>query len=455
MIRSLIFSPRCLAAAAFVLLSGFAVSPVKAESPAPPADNSPITGTDGAPDVPLKKTKSVVNALLVVELPGQGVAGAAAKLSALALPIDPKASSEVKFNQEVGPMMSTALREVVKCLQVRHKGWPRGHRIELSFEDKFVPKDGPSAAVACALLLDSMLGNWDIDPSIAVTGDLNADGSVQPIGGVSGKIRGATKAGCTRVAVPLKNAPAVGDVLLTDGPEPLARIEVFSIDTLDAAIALARPATAASSSAKPSTAPATTPAPSAAPKAAAAAPAPAAATATPAQLFQEVRRALLPGNKYSPAALRDRVVIAKLREILRQQPNDLSASYLLAVAANTAPVRFTLRGSIESIDQIGANLISAIKAREATAMTKIGGDQVGDSVFKLKRIRTRMDSRVLPTLDALTRFGEALRVIKNSPPRTQVKAQEVYTNLVAAAKEADRQYDLLMKDREVVEELMK
>lgn len=158
MIRFQISSSRWRAAAALAFLSasGPALFPVNASPSAlteprlaqnnkpnpPPVDNSPITGTEGAPDVPLKKTRSVLNALLVVELPGQGVAGAAAKLSALALPIDPNASTEVKFNQEVGPMMSTALREVVKCLQVRHKGWPKGHRIELSFEDKFVPKDG-------------------------------------------------------------------------------------------------------------------------------------------------------------------------------------------------------------------------------------------------------------------------------------------------------------------------
>ncbi|MES2707708.1 MAG: S16 family serine protease [Verrucomicrobiota bacterium] len=416
------------------------------DSPVPAAastssDSSVVTGTAGAPPVPLLKTKSVVNALLVIQLPGQGVAGAAAKLSALALPIDPQASTEVKFNQKVGPMMQTALGEVVKCLQARHKGWPRGHRIELAFEDKFDSKDGPSAAVACALLIDSMIGNWEIDPAIAFTGDLNADSSVQPIGGVSGKIRGATKAGCLRVAVPVKNASAVGDVLLTDGPEPLARIEIFSIDTLDAAIALARKAPAAPSG----------------PAAAAATASKTAGTpaANPAQLFQDVRRVLLPGNRWNAALLRDRNVQARLREVLRLQPNDLSARYLLAFGTNTAPAKLTLRGSVELMDQIAVGLLNAIKSKEASAMARIGGDQVGDAVFRLRRCRVQMDARVLPSVDTLTKFGEVLRIAQNQLPRTANKINDLYQTLMTAANEADRQRALLMNNREVVEELMK
>lgn len=428
-----------------------AVPAVKPAVASTPSDPSVITGSAGAAEIPLKKTRSVINALLVIELPGQGVAGAAAKLSAMALPIDPQASTEVKFNVPVGPMMQTALAEVVKCLQLRNKGWPRGHRIELAFEDKFVPKDGPSAAVACALLLESMIGNWDIDPTIAVTGDLNADGSVQPIGGVSGKIRGATKAGCLRVAVPIKNARAVGDVLLAEGPETLARIEIFSIATLDSAIALARSPSSETSAAKPATtAPATGPSQSQGPGAATVT-----GTAAPRQLFQDVRRSLFPGNKWNLAGLRDRSVMAKLQEVFRLQPNDLSAGYLLAVANNTAPAKLTLRGSIETMDQVAEALVIAIKNKELSSVPKIGKDTLGDCVFKLRRSRARMDTRVLPAVDSLTRFGEVLRAIQNQPPRSQGKAQDMIDEVRTTAAEAVRQRDLLLKSPEVVEELMK
>lgn len=411
--------------------------------------NDSVKGTEGAPEIPIPKSRSMVNALLVTDLPGQGAAGAAARLSTLTLPIEATSSAEVKFNVRVGPQMNTALGEVVKCLQIRHKGWPRGHRIELAFEDKFVPKDGPSAAVACALLLDSMFGNWEIDPTVAFTGDLNADGSVQPIGGVAGKIRGATKAGCMRVAVPVKNSADVGDVLLAEGPEPLARINILSIDTLDSAIALARKAPAGA----PAPAPASVAAKGAAASAAAAS-APA-VTGTPLQLFTEVRRVLLPNNKWNANGLRDRNVLIRLKEILRQQPNDLSARYLLAAATNTAPARMTLRGSIETLDQIAFNLFEAIRSNNADQMTKLKSDQIGDAVFKLRRIRTRMDPRVVATIDALADFGEILRAIKNQPARTDARRLEYYNKLMSSAQAADHQHDALMKNRDVVEELMK
>ena len=43
---------------------------------------------------------------------------------------------------------------------------------------------------------------------------MNADGSVQPIGGVQAKIRGATKGSCKLVGVPVKNEKSVQDLLV-------------------------------------------------------------------------------------------------------------------------------------------------------------------------------------------------------------------------------------------------
>lgn len=413
--------------------------PVVAAVPSGPSET--VTGTSGAPMIPLPKKSSSTNALLVVELPGQGMAGAAAKLSALALPIDPVASGEVLFNQKVGPMMMTALREVVKCLQIKHGGWPRGQRIELSFADKFVPKDGPSAAVACALLIDSMLGNWNIDPALAITGDLNADGSVQPVGGVAGKIRGATKAGCQRVALPLKNEAAMSDILVLEGPEPLARIEVFTIDTFDSAKALAR---LAPSGEIDQAAQLFSNDPQVFPN-----------LAQASLLFQDASRLMLPGGRWSPDSLRNRAVQAKLREVLRLQPNHVSAKWLLTAATGTMPTKLTLQGSIAAMDDYAAGLLQAITTKEVSGMTKIGSDDLGTAVFKLQGARPRMDPRVLPSVDALTKFGQAVRTWQNQPPRGKPAAEKLSATITSAAAEANRQRALLMNNREVVEELMK
>ena len=145
----------------------------------------------------------------------------------------------VLFNQRVGKDMHSALNEVIKHLRVKHDSWPSGYEVEIAFEDRFTLKDGPSAAVPCALLLDSLITGNKIDPSFAVTGDMNADGSIQPVGGVPAKVRGAFSKDCKIVAIPLKNARALSDLVILSGIEPVSRIQVFTVKHFREASALA------------------------------------------------------------------------------------------------------------------------------------------------------------------------------------------------------------------------
>ncbi|WP_075089859.1 S16 family serine protease [Verrucomicrobium spinosum] len=128
----------------------------------------------------LKRRNASVGGLLVVPLGGSRYAGKTSRLSISALKLDYGGPASVAFNQEVGPSMTTALGEVVKFHSVRHDGALRDHRMELSFDDKYSPKDGPSAAVACALLLESLVTGVELDPGFSVTGDMNADGRYSP-----------------------------------------------------------------------------------------------------------------------------------------------------------------------------------------------------------------------------------------------------------------------------------
>lgn len=88
--------------------------------------NASVKGSSGSKPIELKKKTSAINALVVVSLAGTGEAGAASKLTALALPVSGDSVAEVTFNQPVGRMMSKSLEEVAKHLQVRYDGWPRG-----------------------------------------------------------------------------------------------------------------------------------------------------------------------------------------------------------------------------------------------------------------------------------------------------------------------------------------
>ena len=136
-------------------------------------------------------------------------------MNATATPLDKRGNpTNIRFNQRVGKAMDSALKEVTKYLRVKHDTWPSGYDIEIAFEDRFTAKDGPSAAICCALLLDSLVSGKTIDPFFAVTGDMNADGSVQPVGGVPAKVRGAFSKSCKYVAIPTKNARSLSDLVL-------------------------------------------------------------------------------------------------------------------------------------------------------------------------------------------------------------------------------------------------
>lgn len=68
-----------------------------------------------------------------------------------------------------------------------------------------IPKDGPSAGLAIALSLLSLLLNKPIDPKIASTGEVTLTGRVLPVGGIREKVIAAKRAGIKKIILPVEN----------------------------------------------------------------------------------------------------------------------------------------------------------------------------------------------------------------------------------------------------------
>ncbi len=68
-----------------------------------------------------------------------------------------------------------------------------------------VPKDGPSAGITMLSAILSVFTDFPIDSSYAMTGEINLQGEVMPIGGVKEKILAAKRNGLTHVIMPFKN----------------------------------------------------------------------------------------------------------------------------------------------------------------------------------------------------------------------------------------------------------
>ena len=67
------------------------------------------------------------------------------------------------------------------------------------------PKDGPSAGIALATVIASILGDIKIKKDIAMTGEISLVGKVLPIGGLKEKLIAAYSAGVKKVLIPEKN----------------------------------------------------------------------------------------------------------------------------------------------------------------------------------------------------------------------------------------------------------
>ena len=96
---------------------------------------------------------------------------------------------------------------VVKNLIDRKKlkGSYKTSDIHMHIPEGATPKDGPSAGIAMALTLASLLSNHKVDAKLAMTGELTLTGKVLPIGGLKEKLIAAYKAKITRVLIPVKN----------------------------------------------------------------------------------------------------------------------------------------------------------------------------------------------------------------------------------------------------------
>ena len=100
---------------------------------------------------------------------------------------------------------------------------------EISFEDKYTKHDGGSIGAAVGTMIMSVIQGFAIDPDLAITGDISANGKVRAIGGVSAKLHGAIASRCIIAAIPMENEGQLVDAVVYNGPQLVSDIQVIGI----------------------------------------------------------------------------------------------------------------------------------------------------------------------------------------------------------------------------------
>lgn len=92
------------------------------------------------------------------------------------------------------------------------------------------PKDGPSAGAAITVAIVSLLCNIPVRNNVAITGEIDLNGNILPIGGLDFKVDGGKKAGVNTVLCPNKNKQDL--IKIRNRKEPVETTD-FKIETID------------------------------------------------------------------------------------------------------------------------------------------------------------------------------------------------------------------------------
>ncbi|HYO11149.1 MAG TPA: S16 family serine protease [Tepidisphaeraceae bacterium] len=377
----------------------------EAERAALLTDGTQVAGNDGAaaaaaaPNAArIARRQSSIRCLVVRTDEDGMMLGSTVDLILTGTPGPAREDTPVTYVTAVGDQMKLVLDDVLRNVRIKYGKWEAA-KVELSFDDRTSSKDGSSIGAAVGTLILSMLEGYEVDPKLAMTGDVTADGKVRPIGGVAAKVRGAIGSECAIIAVPAGNYDQLADAMVYEGTALLTRIQVLGMGTLDEAQAVARTDRADK-------------------------------LRRAIELFAEVQQAAR-----TPEMLKSKAVREKLGLVSDLAPNHYSAKLLLLYAQDKAPRRLSATASLYYTAVAVNRMLPVLSELDKAAnRQQVTPAVLSEGMKSLDKVRRIAHPSVVPLIDAWRDFFRSVGEVQAGRLPVQQLGPKVKALENAAAK---------------------
>ncbi len=117
----------------------------------------------------------------------------------------------VQLTGRLGSVMQESARAALTYVRANAsrlsipRNFQKGKELHIHVPEGATPKDGPSAGLTMAVALISAAGKKQVRTDVAMTGEINLNGEVLPIGGLTEKLLAAKRYGIRKVLIPKDN----------------------------------------------------------------------------------------------------------------------------------------------------------------------------------------------------------------------------------------------------------
>lgn len=146
------------------------------------------------------------------------VGGEILYIESIAIPTASGKGGGIKLTGQLGDVMKESASAAASYLKAHAKklkidlDWFDKHEVHIHLPAGAVPKDGPSAGVALASALLSLVTKNPVRMDVAMTGEITLTGRVLPVGGIREKALAALNQGITNIIIPFQNRKDIEDI---------------------------------------------------------------------------------------------------------------------------------------------------------------------------------------------------------------------------------------------------